>query len=92
MQLVERLLHTGIIMMLIELFQILFKAAVHYNEWAQLDKKDFIPVVDATKKFLNSFFCSEENCSSIVLIFPSKGSSEVIRCNCNSFNLNLKKK
>lgn len=62
--------------------------AVHYNEWANLGKKDFEPVVAAYKDFLERFRCS--TCESWLYVTPKRGPSEALRCDCAAYNFNLK--
>jgi hypothetical protein len=65
-------------------------AQVHYNEWANLDKKDFEPVVKAIKELIAFFQC--EKCGGFLYVLPEHGSKELLRCPCNEYNMNLKKK
>lgn len=65
-------------------------AGVHYNEWANLTKEDFKPVVEAYKKLLETFTCPK--CSAFIRIAPSRGEKEGLRCDCTNVNINLKKK
>ena len=65
--------------------------AVHYNEWADLSKEDFKPVVDIFKKLLLQFRCEKPNCGSW-LSLNSRVNPTNLRCACDSFRLNLKKK
>ncbi|MGE0045681.1 MAG: AAA family ATPase [Hyphomonadaceae bacterium] len=64
--------------------------AVHYNEWANFGKTDFIPVVAAFKDLLARMNCS--TCSAWLYVTPRGGSPEALRCSCASNNLNLKAK
>ncbi|KAA3607140.1 MAG: chromosome segregation protein SMC [Planctomycetota bacterium] len=64
--------------------------AVHYNEWANLGKKDFEPVVAAFRDFLERFRCA--TCESWLYVTPKRGPSEALRCNCAEYNFNLKTK
>jgi len=65
-------------------------AAVHYNEWAALQKGDFLPVVASFKELIDCFKCSV--CGAYLYVAPSRGTVEAIRCDCNKTNINLKKK
>ncbi|MAJ97407.1 MAG: chromosome segregation protein SMC [Parcubacteria group bacterium] len=66
-------------------------AAVHYNSWANLDKKDFEPVVEAFKELLEVFACKK--CESLLYVSPGKGPvKESLRCQCGEVNINLIKK
>lgn len=62
--------------------------AVHYNEWANLGKKDFEPVVVAYKDFLDRFWCAR--CQSWLYVMPKRGPTEALRCGCAICNFNLK--
>lgn len=64
--------------------------AVHYNEWANFNKKDFEPVVAAFQELLGCFTC--EKCHSWLYVIPPRGTSESLRCPCSAVNLNLKAK
>jgi len=63
--------------------------AVHYNEWANFDRKDFEPVVAAFKELLDCFRC--DSCDSWLHVTP-RGYPESLRCACNALNFNLKPK
>lgn len=65
---------------------------IHYNEWANLEVKDFTPIVDAYHKLVSSFFCSDPACGSLLYVIPVKGPKETLRCDCGTVNINLKKK
>ncbi|MFZ5863221.1 MAG: AAA family ATPase [Nitrospirota bacterium] len=64
--------------------------SIHYNEWAQLKKQDFAPVVEVFREMLASFRC--DTCGGLVYVSPGKGPKESVRCDCGAFNLNLKTK
>jgi hypothetical protein len=64
--------------------------AVHYNEWANFSKEDFVPVVKAYKGLLSVLRCSR--CETWLYVSPSKGTADVLRCDCTKMNFNLKKK
>jgi energy-coupling factor transporter ATP-binding protein EcfA2 len=63
--------------------------AIHFNEWADLSKEDFQPVVDVFKGLLEQFRCAK--CNSWVAISPRKQPAD-LRCDCGAFRLNLKEK
>lgn len=65
-------------------------AAVHYNEWATLQKQDFTPVVAAYKALVASFYC--DTCNGTLFVTPHAGQAEALRCNCGALNVNLIKK
>lgn len=63
--------------------------AVHYNEWADLSKNDFKPVVTAFKQLLQQFRCDKPKCDSWLSLTP-KALPVELRCACGAFHLNLK--
>jgi hypothetical protein len=69
--------------------QWMINKAVHYNEWALLEKKEFSTVVQAFKELLESMQCSKPECSSFLAVSPSKGKREALRCDCGNVNFNL---
>jgi len=64
--------------------------AVHYNEWANLQKQDFEPVVKAYKALVGKFKC--QSCNSLFYATPAFGNPESLRCHCGDMNINLQKK
>jgi hypothetical protein len=64
--------------------------AVHYNEWANFDAKDFEPVAAAFRKLVHEMSCPK--CEQILGISPERGPKEALRCDCATVNLNLKAK
>lgn len=64
--------------------------AVHYNAWADLDKKDFTPVVTAFRTFVGHFSCP--TCQEMLSVTPERGKKEGLRCTCGSINLNFNAK
>lgn len=67
----------------------LMNKAVHFNEWANLEKADFEPVVDAFKKLLCALQC--DVCSSWIYASPA-GKPEALRCQCGNVNVSLNEK
>ncbi len=65
--------------------------AIHYNDWAQLDRNDFKPVVEVFKQLLLQFRCANSKCDSW-LTLTSRVNPAVLRCTCGALNLNLKGK
>ncbi|MBW3565433.1 MAG: ATP-binding protein [Acidobacteria bacterium] len=63
--------------------------ALHYNEWADLSREDFRPVVSVFRRLLQQFRCSR--CDSWVHL-SSRVNAEDLRCVCGEFRLNLRKK
>ncbi|MGN7880717.1 AAA family ATPase [Ensifer sp. 22460] len=64
--------------------------AVHFNEWADLQKADFTPVVSAFRGFTSSFGCT--TCGEMYFVAPDRGKKEALRCGCGTLNLNLLQK
>lgn len=68
----------------------IINSLVHNNDWAQTSPNDFRPVLEATRKFLALFMCTNPVCGAwIYTDGRPKGS---LRCNCGTYNLNLLKK
>lgn len=65
-------------------------AAVHYNEWANLHRNDFEPVVKSFKALVDAFACGA--CHALLFVTPENRSPESLRCKCGSVNVNLMKK
>jgi RecF/RecN/SMC N terminal domain len=63
--------------------------AVHYNQWANLQPKEFAVVAAAFQAFLKSMQCADEGCLEFLRISPVKGDKEALRCGCGAI-LNLK--
>lgn len=63
--------------------------AIHYNEWANLSRNDFSPVVTAFRELLQQFRCS--NCDTWIHVTP-RNEPEDLRCSCGALHLNLKGK
>ncbi|RWM47844.1 MAG: chromosome segregation protein SMC [Mesorhizobium sp.] len=64
--------------------------AVHFNEWADLNRSDFAPVVTAFRGFTDAFTC--DKCNEIYFVSPDRGKKEALRCGCGAVNLNLLQK
>ncbi len=64
--------------------------AVHFNEWADFTPQDFKPVVESFHDLLSLFQC--DTCGTILHLVMSEGNPEAVKCNCGSFNWNLKGK
>jgi len=67
--------------------QWLLNKLVHNNDWANGTEGDFRPVLDAAKEFLDLFKCSNPTCGSWITL-----SGDALRCACQTYNLNLRKK
>ncbi len=65
-------------------------ASIHYNEWANLDKKDFEPVAASYKTLTEAFSCPD--CKSILYLAYDKGIRDSLRCSCGTININLRGK
>jgi len=65
--------------------------AIHYNEWADLSRNDFKPVVAAFKQLLQQFRCAKPKCDSWLSLSPRNDPVD-LRCPCGAFHLNLKEK
>jgi recombinational DNA repair ATPase RecF len=59
-------------------------AAVHFNSWDNLGKKDFEPVVKSFRNLLDGFTCS--NCHEYLRVSPDRETPEEIRCECGETN------
>lgn len=71
--------------------QWIINKAVHYNEWADLSKEDFQPVVETFRQLINQFRYEKLNCNS--WIAPnSRQNPDDLRCDCGNFRLNLRQK
>ena len=64
--------------------------AVHYNEWANLQRQDFEPVVAAYKQLEREFECPA--CGDLIYVVQTGKTKEVARCGCAKISLNLKSK
>jgi len=62
-------------------------SSIHFNDWANLKREDFSPVVSAFKALVSSFNCNI--CEEIYRVTPSRGRKESLRCGCGNLNLNL---
>ena len=65
-------------------------ASVHYNQWANMSKEDFLPVADAFGDLQGLFVCSA--CGGLLEKLPRKGSLQVAKCPCGKMNWNLHQK
>ena len=64
--------------------------AVHFNEWANFSKPDFLPVVFAWKQVFALFECANPACTSRISVVRSGHHEDSLRCACGTYNLNLK--
>lgn len=67
-------------------------AKVHNNDWATLSKSEFEPVVNACRKFLDLFTCSNADCGAWIRVEGAPGKETALRCPCGSYNINLRRK
>jgi len=67
----------------------LMNKAVHFNEWANLERADFEPVVAAFKQLFEALQC--DACHSWLYASPA-GKPEALRCQCGKLNLSLNEK
>lgn len=65
--------------------------AVHYNEWANLSRNDFTPVVNAFRDLLQQFRCAKPKCDSWLSVTPRHEPVD-LRCSCGTLRFNLKEK
>ena len=63
---------------------------VHYDEWANLQKEDFAPLVAAFKNLEVCFAC--DKCGDLLYVVRAGGQKEGVRCACSAVNLNLNAK
>jgi hypothetical protein len=66
--------------------------AVHFNDWANFSKEDFVPVVDAWKQFLDLFTCKSSTCTGLIRVVGDRGNEQALRCDCGGLNVNLQAK
>lgn len=64
--------------------------SLHYNEWAALSKQDFATVLKSFKDLLDDLKCLK--CESWLYVSPSKGTPELLRCDCGEISFNTKHK
>jgi recombinational DNA repair ATPase RecF len=69
--------------------QWMINKAVHYNEWATLQPKEFASVAAAFQAFLKSMQCANAGCLEFLQVSPVKGDKETLRCGCGGTILNL---
>ena len=65
-------------------------AAVHFNSWDNLVKRDFEPVAKAFRDLLGGFTCSD--CGEYLRVSPDRETPESVRCECGKTNINLRKR
>ncbi len=62
-------------------------AALHFNAWDNLSKKDFAPVPIAFKNLVEQFYCSK--CETYFEVLPERGPKQVFKCVCGAITVNL---
>lgn len=62
-------------------------AKIHYNEWANLDKNDFEPIVKAFRNIITFVQC--DSCSGLLYVVPDFGKKENLRCPCGTTTFNF---
>jgi ABC-type cobalamin/Fe3+-siderophores transport system ATPase subunit len=65
---------------------------VHFNAWANYTRAEFQTIADAFRATLDHMRCSNLNCGGFPYLTPKKGPPELLRCSCQSININLKDK
>ena len=63
-------------------------ASVHFNNWENMTRQDFSPVVDAFSDLHALFVCSR--CGRLLEKLPRKGADGVVKCPCGTVNWNLR--
>ena len=67
--------------------------AVHYNEWANFGKQDFLPVILAFKDLYEKVLsCPNEECQSVLKVTFDGVNINGVKCKCGTVNWNLTKK
>ena len=67
--------------------------AVHYNEWTNFGKQDFLPVFTAFKDLYEKVLsCSNEECQSVLQATFDGAQVIGVRCKCGAVTWNLTKK
>jgi hypothetical protein len=61
--------------------------AVHFNEWANLDRKDFTAVVAAYKALVAQLHCP--TCRGLLEVTPPRGAKEHLLCACGTASLSF---
>ena len=68
--------------------QWMINKAVHFNEWAELSRADFEPVVSASRAVMDQLTCP--TCSGWLQVVPPRGpGSQSLRCPCSKISINL---
>lgn len=70
----------------------LLNKLVHNNDWANGTEADLRPVFTAAKDFLSLFRCDNPDCESWIAVSGRTGAEDPLRCACQAYSLNLKRK
>lgn len=65
-------------------------AAIHFNNWANLGKEDFIPIREAFQDLHALFVC--QNCGAVLHLAKQGPQLDALRCGCGQINWNLVEK
>jgi recombinational DNA repair ATPase RecF len=60
---------------------------VHYNEWSNFSKQDFIPIREAFEDLFNLFIC--QTCKGNIKLVSRDLKPELLKCNCGNITWNL---
>jgi recombinational DNA repair ATPase RecF len=60
---------------------------VHYNEWANLSKADFAPVVSGFKTLTKAFGCA--GCGGMLYLVKQGHQNNMLRCDCSAVSIGL---
>jgi energy-coupling factor transporter ATP-binding protein EcfA2 len=63
---------------------------VNNNDWATMGRGDFAPILDTSRQLLELFTCGNADCGSWIYVVGPPGKEDSLRCNCGSYNLNLR--
>lgn len=64
--------------------------AVHFNEWANFDRKDLAEVVAAFKALVSQFHCGV--CQGLLEVAPPRGEKKHLQCACGTASLSFAQK
>ena len=67
-------------------------AAVHYNAWASLQKKDFQPLVENFRTLIEAFRCTAPGCQSFLTVYRDGPEDASAGCPCGKGNFGLRLK
>lgn len=60
---------------------------VHFNAWANFDRKDLAKVVAAFKGLVSMFHCG--NCDALLEVTPPRGAKEHLLCACGTWSMSF---